>query len=43
MGSVVTLTVSESPADVRLSIVSKSTIGNTISGKSYGCAALKSQ
>jgi hypothetical protein len=33
----------ESPADVRLSIVSKSTIGNTISGKSYGCAALKSQ
>jgi hypothetical protein len=33
----------ESPGDVRLSIVSKSTIGNTISGTSYSCAAVKGQ
>jgi hypothetical protein len=31
----------QTPADVRLSIMSKSTIGTTISGMSYGCAALK--
>jgi len=32
----------ETPMDVRLSIVSKSTIGNTISGTSYSCATLNS-
>ena len=33
----------ETPTDVRLSIVSKSTIGNRITGASYTCPALKSQ
>jgi hypothetical protein len=31
----------ETPTDVRLSVVSKSTIGNQITGASYTCAALK--
>jgi len=33
----------ESPTDARLSITSKSTIGNSITGLSYTCAALQSQ